>query len=185
MCDHIGLQRDKFSCKQVRLSAGGCKSIVDSHIASFRPSKLLKPLSKSREALLHLWIIFGEANQYTDAPHGSGCCARATMGHAIAVPPITPRNSRRFIADAVSIRLSERRQFSTRLQAVAMPLWVKSGSGGTPKSGPLYPSKRTWCAGLARGPADLHATAMSGRTASQGGAEAASVCARHAIHRNG
>jgi hypothetical protein len=46
--------------------------MVDSHIATFRPSKLLKPLSKSREALFHLWIIFGEANQHTDAAHRFG-----------------------------------------------------------------------------------------------------------------
>jgi len=56
----------------VRPSAGGRKAIVDSHIATFRPSKLLKPLSKSREALFHLWIIFGEANQHTDAAHRFG-----------------------------------------------------------------------------------------------------------------
>jgi hypothetical protein len=28
--------------------------------------------SKSREALFHLWIIFGEANQHTDAAHRFG-----------------------------------------------------------------------------------------------------------------
>jgi hypothetical protein len=53
----------------LRLSASGGKAIVDSHIATFQPSKLFKPLPESCEALFHLWIIFGETNQHTDAPH--------------------------------------------------------------------------------------------------------------------
>jgi hypothetical protein len=53
----------------VGLSAGGRKTIIDSQVTTFRPTKLLKSLTKSREALLHLGIILGEANQHGDAPH--------------------------------------------------------------------------------------------------------------------
>ena len=53
----------------MRLSTGGRKAIVDSYIDTFRPSKLLKPLSECGEALFHLRIIFSEANQHTDASH--------------------------------------------------------------------------------------------------------------------
>jgi hypothetical protein len=67
--DHIGLQRHKFSREQLRLSACRGKAILDFHIVPFRPSKLFKPLSESRQAFLHFWIIFGEANQHADAPH--------------------------------------------------------------------------------------------------------------------
>ena len=59
--DHVGLQRDQFSREQTGLSASGRKAIVDAQITTFRPSKLLKSLTESREALLHLGIILGEA----------------------------------------------------------------------------------------------------------------------------
>src|SRR4029077_1781713 len=67
--DHVGLQRDQFSREQTGLCARGRKAIVDAQITTFRPSKLLKSLTESREALLHLEIILGEANQHADAPH--------------------------------------------------------------------------------------------------------------------
>ena len=67
--DHVGLQRDQFSREQTGLSARGRKAIVDAQITTFRPSKLLKSLTESREALFHLGIILGEANQHADAPH--------------------------------------------------------------------------------------------------------------------
>ena len=55
--------------EQTGLCARGRKAIVDAQITTFRPSKLLKSLTESREALLHLGIILGEANQHADAPH--------------------------------------------------------------------------------------------------------------------
>src|SRR3954453_22665264 len=56
----------------MHLRASGRKTIVDPHVATFKPSKLLKPLSESGEALFHLRIVFSEANQHTDAPHPLG-----------------------------------------------------------------------------------------------------------------
>ena len=64
-----GCQRDQFSREQTGLSARWRKAIVDAQSTTFRPSKLLKSLTESREALLHLGIILGEANQHADAPH--------------------------------------------------------------------------------------------------------------------
>ena len=61
------------------------------------PSQLLQTLTKGCHASLPFRIVRGSRGEHPDAPHRSGCCARAASGHTAAAPPSSVMNSRRLI----------------------------------------------------------------------------------------
>src|SRR6516225_10046958 len=70
MCeDHVGLQRDQFFRKYLRLCTGRRKASIDVDIAAFRPSTLFQPLPECRKASLAFRIVLGERDEHADAPH--------------------------------------------------------------------------------------------------------------------
>src|SRR6516165_4562833 len=70
MCeDHVGLQRDQFFRKYLRLCTGRRKASIDVDIAAFRPSTLFQPLPECRKASLAFRIVLGERDEHPDAPH--------------------------------------------------------------------------------------------------------------------
>src|SRR5215204_1651318 len=125
----------------MRLSAGGRKAIVDSHIATFRPSKLLKRLSESGEALFHLRIVFSEANQHTDASHPLSwlrpCryrpCPRATNKAKKFAPPhsITSSARARSVGGIVTPRAFAVLVLTTSSYLVGA--WTGSSPGAVPR----------------------------------------------------
>ncbi len=51
------------------IPVAGREASVDAHIAALRPSEPFEPLPKSREARLHVRIVFVKGRQHADPPH--------------------------------------------------------------------------------------------------------------------
>ena len=77
------------------IPVAGREASVDAHIAALRPSEPFEPLPKSREARLHVRIVFVKGRQHADPPHALALLRPAATGHA-AAPPSSVMNSRRF-----------------------------------------------------------------------------------------
>jgi hypothetical protein len=82
------------SAHQIEIASG--ESMFDLNIAVFYPTERLKRLLKCHDATLRFRIVRGECMQKKTRRMRSGCCARATSGHA-AAPPSPAMNSRRFM----------------------------------------------------------------------------------------
>jgi hypothetical protein len=68
--EHVGSQGDQLFREQLRLiGTGGGKTIINSDVAAFRPTKPLKPLPERREAGLRFRIVLGIADKHSDPPH--------------------------------------------------------------------------------------------------------------------
>src|SRR6516165_8205481 len=97
MCeDHVGLQRDQFFRKYLRLCTGRRKASIDVDIAAFRPSTLFQPLPECRKASLACRIVLGERDEHADAPHPLLLCARRERPRGRAAEQrdeVAPRHS--------------------------------------------------------------------------------------------
>jgi hypothetical protein len=59
--NYLGLLRKQLPCATLNLLRGRrAKSRVDANVSTRRPSQLLEPLEKRREAGFHCWIVFGQ-----------------------------------------------------------------------------------------------------------------------------
>jgi len=65
-------------------------------VAADAPARLLQPLQERPDVGLEFRIVRGSGQEYPIRRIRSGCCARAASGHAVAAPPRTAMNSRRF-----------------------------------------------------------------------------------------
>ena len=80
------------------LSAFPGRAIVNQHVVAIGPAELLQHLAERRHVGLQVRIVGAAcAQEHTDAPVWSLCCAFAVSGNTDATPPRTPRNSRRFM----------------------------------------------------------------------------------------
>src|SRR5262249_36065 len=103
--DYVRLQRKKLVCKRLHpLCVVPRSAIVDPQIATFAPAQLLQGLLEDGDAGLTFRIVRGRVHQHANTATSSGCCARATNGHAKAAPPRTLTNSRRLIASPEGLR---------------------------------------------------------------------------------
>jgi hypothetical protein len=84
-----------FGKRLMPIRPAGREASVDAHIAALRPSEPFEPLPKSREARLHVGIVFGEGRQHADAPHPLRLLPARRERHAAAAPINPVMNWRR------------------------------------------------------------------------------------------
>src|SRR5262249_40317634 len=105
------------------------------------PTKLLKSLTESRDALLHLGIILGEANQHADAPQPLRLLATRNKR-----PRCCPSQKRDELTSSHCLPLAQADHPSgSKLhweRPRQCPLWVKSRHMRRNKSCPLYSQLR-------------------------------------------
>jgi hypothetical protein len=96
----VGGQRNQFPRISAAVGLADSPTRIDPHVAPRAPAHLLQPLQNAACRVCPC----GSSATPISSPIRltlSGCCARAASGHAIAAPPNSVMNSRRFTAQCL------------------------------------------------------------------------------------